>query len=130
MEDLLQNDEETTSKIELTQSIIESLKRTAPWMKFLSIMGFIACGFIVVGAVSVLNQDFGYFYSEYKFLGFLLYIAMAAIIYFPNKYLYNCSINIESFYKSNEINTLEYAIDLQRKYWSYMGILVIIFLII
>ena len=129
MENLTQNNPETTtSNAMLSQLSVQYLLGTAPWMKFFSILGFIMCGFMVLAAFIGLVSG-----SAYGGIGggvgvFIVYIIMAIVIYFPNKYLYNYAIGIRDFNISNDNSLIEKSFLMQKKYWKYMGVLVIIYL--
>jgi hypothetical protein len=48
MENQLQNFAEANYELRLSQNSLESLRKTAPWMKFVSIVGFIMTGIIIL----------------------------------------------------------------------------------
>lgn len=134
MEDQNQNNQEATnSNVMLSQSSIMNLRNTVPWIKFISIMGFIACGFLVIAALVMLIFGFSYGtrYGTGMTLGlFFVYIIMALIILFPNIYLYKYGLSVREFCELNDNNSLDKAFIMQRKYWQYMGVLLIIYLVI
>ena len=132
MEEQIQPDEEKTdSDAILSRFAIETLNKTVPWIKFLSIMGFILCGFMVIFALVLLLSGGIYGKTYGAGMGssvFLVYLVLAIVIYFPNSYLYHYAGNLRKFFNSKDASTLETAFKLQKQYWMFMGVLVIIYL--
>ena len=63
------------------------------------------------------------------FISFLVYIIAAIVMIFPNIYLFNCAREINQFCLLNDPESLETAFEMQKKYWKYLGILAIIYLL-
>jgi len=129
--EVLDNQETMGSSGIFSQEAIENLSKTAPWIKFLSIMGFIMSGFFLLVAFFSLGS-FGFAKSfggeGLGIFGFFIYIILAVVVYLPNKYLYNYATELSDFCLTKDSRLLEIAFLMQKKYWSYMGVLVIVYL--
>jgi len=108
-------------------SVVEILKATRSWVKFLSILGFIGCGLLVVaglvlGAAGSLSDYMG---VAGGFLS-LLYLAIAVLYLFPALYLFRYAKAIDGLVASSSLPSLEDALEQQRKFWRFVGILAIV----
>lgn len=131
----LENKEaEKTMSFELTSEIINDLKIAGKWSQFLSILGFIGMGFMVVGglgmsiAMSIIPQaQQDVFPFPMAFFG-VLYIVMALVYLFPILYLYRFSAGIrQAFYKKNQ-EYLANAFTNLKSHYKSVGIIMIVFL--
>jgi hypothetical protein len=119
------------SGLTISQIAISQMKATAPWMKFLSILGFVVCALLIIFAFAMLFGIGSFTQRTSTGVGialFVIYCIMAIIVYFPNLYLFNTANSIREFCISNESTSLEKALIMQRKYWGYMGVLAIIYI--
>ncbi len=132
MEEQIQSNENpTTQNVTLSNIAINSLSRSAPWMKFLSIMGFILCGVMILTALIMMVYIFtpkGSYGVGWKSIAFIFYFILAVIIYFPNYYLYSYAGSIRKFIQTKDEAALEAGFQMQKKYWVFMGGLVITYL--
>ena len=110
-------------------AITDSLKRTKPWVRFLSILGFITVGFMMLiglgmGAVGVAMQD-------PMMIGMVvLYPLMGLLYIFPSLYLYRYADRIGEFVAGGGKAQLEAAIEAQRSFWKFAGVLVLVSMVI
>ena len=125
MENQIINNEEKT----LSESMIQNIKATAPWMKFLAIMSFIAAGLIIILAIFTLSKSSGYYYgsSALTFTA-IMYIGVAIIAFVIGGYLYKSADNYSNFCNSRNVSSLETALLMQKKYWKAVGIVTIVYL--
>ena len=111
----------------------EFLKETAKWTKFLSILGFVGIGLMVLGSLVMLfapsslmsNGDFPF---GGKIFMMLLYLAFAVLYYFPVSYLYQFSENTKKAIENNDNNAIRDAFEFLKSHYKFMGILTIILL--
>ena len=111
----------------------EFLKETAKWTKFLSILGFVGIGLMVLGSLVMLfapsslmsNGDFPF---GGKIFMMLLYLAFAVLYYFPISYLYQFSENTKKAIENNDNNAIRDAFEFLKSHYKFMGILTIILL--
>ena len=98
------------------------MRRTQPWVLFLSIVGFISAGFIVVIAVAfhlgIGAQRVG---REVPLAALLVYPVLFVLWLFPSLYLYRYARRISRFVAQGHQVQLEAALEAQRRFWSFTG---------
>lgn len=130
MENESKNTEEAKAfDVSLSETSNDYLKKTAPWMKFVSIVGFIMCGIMVVAAFVMMLTLGNAFSGSNAGVGVgILYLIGAVIFFFINRFLFLYADGINKVYKLNEHNALEIAFKMQKNYWKFVGIILIIYL--
>lgn len=122
--------------LELNQLAKDALREGAKWTFFLSIMGFIGIGFMVLVAI-FMTITFSAMPSElngYGMLGAmkgfmsLIYFLMAVLYFFPVYYLYKYSTNIKTALQFNNSNLLADAFVNLKSHHKFLGIAIIIFI--
>jgi len=111
---------------QVTPKMVADLASTRPWVLFLSILGFIGCGLMVlagiimvgVAAASPVGRGIG-------FLG-LIYIPMAILYLFPAYFLLKYSGAIRGFLATRSAPQMEKAIQSQKSFWKFVGILTLV----
>ncbi|MFP4025226.1 MAG: hypothetical protein ACLFVR_11945 [Thiohalospira sp.] len=122
-------EEAKTFGVSLSETSNDYLKKTAPWIKFVSIVGFIMCGIIVVAAfVIMLNSGNTYSGSNAGVGVGLVYLVGAVIFFFINRFLFFYANALNKVYKLNDNDAFETAFKMQKKYWKFVGIILIIYL--
>ncbi|MCX6333881.1 MAG: hypothetical protein NT092_06195 [Bacteroidia bacterium] len=120
-------------KIEIEEDTLKDLDITRKWSMFMAIIGFIATGImVIVGLVA------GVFLSVFKAqnapLGItesilLIFIIILAAIYFlPILYLYRFSKHMGNAIRTLDKTLMQKAFKYLKRYYVYMGILIIIIL--
>jgi hypothetical protein len=109
------------------------LKEAARWGKFLSIVGFIFCGIILLVALfagSYLAGTLGRATGEHGMVGgaFIsaIYIGVALLYFFPCLYLYNFSSKMQVALRSNDQQMLNASLKNLKSCFKFLGILTII----
>lgn len=111
----------------ITDVMVEEMRQMAPWMTFLSILGFVGTGFLlIVGLVLFFMSSLLSSLHIPSFMG-LIYLVMAVIIFFPYLYLYKSAESYRGFIQRGDADSVEEALSLQKKFWRYLGILAIIY---
>ena len=130
MENESKNTEEAkTFDISLSEKSNDYLKKAAPWMKFVSIVGFIMCGIMVIAAlVMMLNSGNTFSGSNLGIGAGFLYLVGAVIFFIINRFLYLYANSINKVYKQNDYDALETAFKMQNHFWKIVGIFFIIYL--
>jgi len=140
MESLSNLNEE--SKLEFSSIVTKHVEDIAKWAKFLSIVGFIGVGFLILVAIVMtflpsinagneFSQEFQNADTFPSFMGPVLSIIyfLAAILYFmPVYYLYNFSRKAIQAIRHHDTITIEDSFNNLRRHYKFMGILVIIML--
>lgn len=121
----------------VTQSMMESLKGTKPWVRFLSILGFIGTGLLVlVGVFLMLGAGFLSSLGNTS-LGSLpmimigcLYLIIGFLYILPAIYLFRYADGIQKALTRDVVTGLEYALKNQKSFWTFVGVLAMVVLII
>ncbi|WP_421764554.1 DUF5362 family protein [Ekhidna sp.] len=114
------------SDLKLTGSDKTNFLETAKWGKFLSIVGFIMSGFIVLGGLTFAG---GAFSDLYPGLGGgigVFYVLFALIYVFPSLYLYRFSTQIKSGIHNDDQQLCSEAYNNLRRLFLFMGVLMIV----
>jgi hypothetical protein len=137
-----QNQDSTLFGMSLDQTGKTQLAEAAKWAKFLSIMGFIFCGLIVLMGVF-----FGSFFSMFSgelnrnspygdisasrgvgAMAAIMYILMALIYFFPCLFLFRFATKMKTALASNDQETLNTSFQNLKATFRFIGILTIILL--
>ena len=120
--------EEQAGGIMVTGSMIESLRSTKPWVKLLSVLGFISIGFMIligIGFIVFSNMIPGQKGAP-PAVGGLIYLVMSLLYLFPTLHLYRYSSAIGKFLNSNAKEDMELALMQQKSFWKFIGIMTLI----
>jgi hypothetical protein len=114
----------------LPESVIDALKKTRPWVLFLGILGFIACGLLAVVGVIMTAMAF---VVETKgvppWLG-LVYLPLAGLYVAPSVYMTRYASAIGTFLRSPSGEGLGNALKQQKSFWRFVGILTLVLMVI
>lgn len=109
------------------------LKETAKWCKFLSILGFIGIGLLLIGSFfigSIYNEMLQAqgvnFDASAITTGF--YILFALIYVFPVYYLYQFSVKMKQALISKDDAILAKAFEMLKGHYKFVGVFAIIIL--
>jgi len=130
MENESKNTEEAKNfDVSLSETSNDYLKKTAPWMKFVSIVGFIMCGIMVIaGFVMMLNSGNTFSGSNIGIGAGFLYLVGAVIFFIINRFLFLYANGVNKVYKLNDYDALETAFKMQKNFWKIVGIFFIIYI--
>jgi hypothetical protein len=126
----------------LTETMLVYLKGTAPWLRFVGILGFIGAGLVVLMGfsaapiVSVMNQawaempDFESLgsVSSVTFSGFMVVVFVGAglLLFFPSLFIFRFGEKIRSYLRTGADRDLEMAFQNNKSLWKFMGIFCIV----
>lgn len=118
------------------EGIADKLKATQPWLRFIGIIMMIGTAFLVLGTVVLIgvslftkaSED-----SEPEKLGMVLaigvlYLVLAAVYLYPGLLLLRSARNIRQLAASNDPQSAVDALESQRKFWKFVGIVTIVML--
>lgn len=121
----------------VSPGILQALAATKPWVRFCSIIGFILTGLIVLGALGMLVAGGSILaaggsemmsFAGMPAIASILYLAFAFLYFFPSLKLWKYGTHIASLMSSNSAADLELALDAQRSFWKFVGILLAVFI--
>jgi len=107
-------------------TIARTLERTAPWTRLLAILGFISVVLmvgigLVAGVAGIVTSR-----PEAVIL-MLIYPVMGLLYFFPSLYLLQYTQRIREYIQGgNQLGHLEIALEAQRKFWFFVGILTVV----
>jgi hypothetical protein len=125
----------STEKTELIISETSEtyLAEVKKWANFLAIMGFVGVGFMVLAGLfmmlvfSFLPDEQNVFPFPATLLG-AFYLIMAAVYFFPARYLYQFSTKMKYALLERNNQFLESALGYLKSHYKFIGILVIVML--
>ena len=114
----------------ITTSSKNYLLYAAKWASFLSIIGFISLGLMILGGLFVFfigssNSRFAGGAPQLGIIGFI-YLGMAAIYFFPIYYLYLFAQKIKKAVNSTSQSDLEGGFENLKSCFKFLGIFTII----
>ncbi len=121
----------------ITPSMIQSLRQTKPWVRFLSVLGFFFTGIIVLfGIFLALGAGMMGSIASTPLAGVplvlfgLLYLAIGILYIIPNVFLFRYANGIQKALGTEPVNGIEIALRNQKSFWKFVGIFALIVLII
>jgi MFS family permease len=121
------------NKIEIGQDSLKNLDTTRKWTMFLAILGFIGIGMLFAGGIFA-AAFLTIFNSESSAVGipeslvFIIILAFAMIYLFPVLYLFRFSKHTSAAVRNNDKEELRMAFKNLRKYFVFIGVMIIIVL--
>ena len=120
-----------SGEFSVSDNMLESLRATRPWVKFLAILGFIVCGLMALAALAVLGGAGG---KEGPMASVgpalaVVYLLLVLLYFMPCLYLYKYAGAISRIAESGQA-AMEDALARQKSFWKFMGILTAIVLVI
>jgi hypothetical protein len=118
----------------VTERAQRYLGETKPWVRFMSVMIFIGAGFMVIAALAMFAlMSAGGAAGDNPLAGViggsvaaLVYLALALLYVAPGVFLSRYAGAIGRLAKDKSVGTLEDALQHQRSFWRYVGILTLV----
>ncbi|HEY4788183.1 MAG TPA: hypothetical protein VIH57_19145 [Bacteroidales bacterium] len=129
MENVLDTSVQTNPDFQLDNTGIESLNETRKWTMFISILGFIVMGLMIIGlfvAILVAGSMGGMQATGYSSLALIPMLILAAIYFFPLYFLLMFSKNIANGLRTRDSAALNNGFRYLKLHYRFMGILVIV----
>lgn len=120
------------SALVISEQIMTHLNETRKWAKFISIMGFIGVGLIVIIALSIgsiLNFVASMAPMPLPFSSFfitLIYLLIALLYFFPVRYLYLFSTKMETALMQKDQSELSASFENLKSVFKFIGIMTIV----
>lgn len=103
-----------------------SLSRTRPWVRLLAVLGFLTVGLTIVIALGIGVFGMVSGYAE-ALVPMVVYPLIGLLYVFPSLYLWQYSQRIADFVAAEQrLDHLEQALEAQRKFWKFVGILAVV----
>jgi hypothetical protein len=113
-------------------AIGSQLQRTQPWVRFLAILGFVSAGFMILGglfagafaAMGLAGADRG---ANMQVVVLLFLYPLFGVLYvYPSLCLLRYADHIRRYLAAPGTQHLEAALDAQRSFWKFAGILAVL----
>jgi Family of unknown function (DUF5362) len=121
-----------SNQLNLTEEAKSFLNETRKWTKFLSIVGFVFAGLLVVLGLffgTIINRLTGGMNIPSAMpmaaVG-IVYIIIAVIYAIPIFYLYKFSTNMDSALKTNNVEDLTQSFSYLKSHYKFFGIVTIL----
>ena len=124
-------DSDMSADLHLTGESRSNLDQTAGWAKFLAIIGFVFIGLMVLGALSIgfwMDSFIGEEIPGGTLWLTILYLAIAALYFFPILYLYQFATNMKDAIRSSDQRQMDIAFSNIKAHYRFVGILAIVIL--
>lgn len=110
----------------LTDRAFYNLVTAGPWMRFIGIVTFVACGIMLVcGLFMIFGSDRLYNLPLGSITG-LIYVVLAAVCFFPARYSFLAGSRLDALRFGDDAGNLEDALRNNKAYWKFSGILTIV----
>jgi len=118
-------------QLKITPSAKGFLKETASWCKFLSILGFISLGLLLLGSffIGVLYSSLPQVAVAPFNLGTIMtvfYVVVIIIYIFPIYYLYQFSAKVKKALLLKDDKVLTSAFEMLKSHYKFIGVFTII----
>lgn len=107
----------------------QDLLTASGWGKFLSIVGFIGVGFMIIGGLgmfTVSSNMSGNMSGFNPSIFAIIYLTLAIVYFFPIYYLFKFSINIKQAIDSGSNTSMQEGFSFLAKQYKFMGIITIV----
>lgn len=111
----------------VTHGVLEALRATKPWVRFLGVLSGIGAGLMVLIGLVFMLTGLSNTRGMPPALG-LVYIAFAGIYVIPTVYLNRYASCINDLLASNRQEDLEGALRVQKSFWKFVGIVALVIL--
>ena len=111
-----------SSEVELQQAALV-LSQTKPWVRLLSVLGFLMFGLMIlafVGIVLAATASGGPQVTTFVFVLFLPFALIFLLV--PALLLWNYASRIATFLASQNPQSLATAVGAQKSFWKYSGV--------
>lgn len=124
-----------TFEMKLNESAKDFLKETAKWACFLSILGYIGIGFIILAALFAgtlfsamgkMNPAMGMMGSSFGMAMAVVYLLIAALYFFPVYYLNKFASNAKAALNTNDSETLTTSFRYLKSHYKFIGIMTLV----
>lgn len=108
-----------------SEAVVESLRQTRPWVLFLSIVGFLVAGLIIVLGLAQAALSVGQPSAQKAgeaVGGGMFTLLMGVLYFFPSLYLMRFAGHIRALTHSQRVADLEAALSAQKSFWRFCGI--------
>lgn len=134
-------DESVTNEGRITALMGQYATQMKPWVRFISVLMFIACGFMILAGLGVMligtlagavaRETPGGLGLGLVGGGLLggVYLLASALYFVPAFFLHRTANAVKRMQAGDQTNGLEGVLKNQKSFWRFVGILTLIFII-
>lgn len=114
------------------RNVIDLLRQTRPWVRFLGIVAMVVAGLMVLGGMFLLVTTVMVGQQGTTWLGIMgaVYMLMALLYIYPALCLLRYAASITAAERSGHLVHVAVALEKQKSFWRFAGILTAVILII
>jgi len=123
------NQSDPLANIPVTPLMVEHLRGTKPWVRLMSVIMFILAGFIFLAGLLMM------FVSPPGMKGFglgplvgIIYFLMGGLYVAPAFFLHKFASSINEFLNGGGDSAMENALESQKSFWRFVGIVTLVFI--
>lgn len=112
---------------------IAQLRKTQPWLRLISVLMFIGLGFMVVAGVGCVLVGLVQFFRHEGarvagaiLFGGTIYLVLSLLYVYPTLLLHRGASAIRQLGENPDDSAVAEALNHQRRFWKYVGILAIV----
>ena len=119
------------SGAEVNSLVLGALRGTKGWVRFMAVLGFIACALMLLAAFAMFAAPFVGLRASGLSSGIgLLYLVLTGVYFFLALRLNQYASRIGKFLLAPDGQRLASALDAQRSFWKCLGIMTIIIMVL
>ncbi len=115
--------------VSVTTTMIDNLRQTKPWVRFLSVLGFVSIGLIgLVAIVALLGILVSGDFTQVAFLVLpgILYVGALVVYLFATLHLHRYANSLKQLLTEGTTKAMEDALGHQKSFWKLAGFLAIV----
>jgi hypothetical protein len=117
---------------EQIESLLSPLAQTKPWVLLCAIIGIVSAGFIILAGIFMLVGFSTFMATEMGSSGAIaavsvLYVIMGVVAIIPPYWLLKYSGAIKQAIRSQDLRDVALALNYQKSFWKFVGILMAIY---
>ncbi len=126
------NQTDPLANVPVTPLMVEHLRATKPWVRLISVVMFIFAGLIFLGGFLMLFMSSSSGMRGYGFgpLVGIIYFVMGGVYLFPAYFLHQYASSIQDLLRGGGDSAMENALESQKSFWRFSGILTLIIICI
>lgn len=125
------NQQDSLANIPVTPLMIEHLRATKPWVRFMSIMMFISVGFMFLAGLVLMFMPLP---AAGRMPGMgaigILYFVLGGLYLAPAYFLHQFASAIQNLLQGGGDVAMETALGSQKSFWRFVGILTLVIICI
>jgi len=119
---------ENPSGGEISRAVTQALRGTKGWVRFIAVLGFIGCGFLLLATLAILMTGASPGMPGWGGAVGLIYLVMTGVYFYLAFRLNQYASRIGTFLAFPDGVHLAGALESQRSFWKCLGIMAIIFI--